>query len=138
MQQIAPTTDALSPLAVAPCMSFEDFEHVSYSSSLLLPVSLPDTLVKDADYAYWCEEGFNMYADGWFADQVFSVSSLRVFILQEMFPGSSDDAPPVQHVGFLHGFLSALAFADRDLALVGLSLLVYLADHLVFLSRGSL
>jgi hypothetical protein len=135
MLQLVHTTDALPLSVVAPLLP-EDFQDVPYSSCFLLPASFPDVIVNDPLYVEWCETGFALYFDDPY-NGTSSLSALKVFILQEMFPGSSDDAPFVQHIGFLHGWLSALAFIHRALALQGLDILAYLTDHLVFLSFGS-
>ena len=93
-------------------------------------------VVNDAADAFWCGSGFDSYSCD--DHDTSSLPALKSSIMEEMFPGSSDGAPLVQHVGFLHGLLSALAIANRDLALAGLDILTYLTDHFVFLSKGCL
>jgi hypothetical protein len=134
--QVLRAEEAPSLLAVVPnCFLPEDFQDVCYSSCLLLPVSLPDTIVNDPLYEEWCESGFGLYLED--ALDALSFSVLKRFIMQEMFAVCSGDGSLVQHVGFAHGFLSALALVDRVLALRGLDCLLHLTDHFVFLSLAS-
>jgi hypothetical protein len=131
--QTARITGPLPLLDVVSCALLpEDLESIRYSSHLLLPATLPSVIVNDATYAQWCYMGFDSCSDGDYDTS--SLPLLKAFIVNEVVCYPSD--PLVQHVGFLHGWLSALAFTDRTLALAGLSLLARLADHLVFLSSG--
>jgi len=93
----------------------EDFCKVSYSSRFLLPASFPDVVVNDAVYAQWCKNGFEAYFDGIGFDshEVSSWSSLKALLIQVLFSGFDDERPLAEHVGFLYGGLSALAFTDR-------------------------
>ncbi len=138
MQKIAPMIDVLPSFSAVPCVLLpEDFQNVSYSFRLLLPVSLPSVIVDDVEYAEGCEIGFDVYFDYPEIYESHSLSALKEFIMQELFPGPSDSASLAVRVGCVHGFLSVLAFTDRALAFVGLDILTRLTDHLAFLSFGS-
>ena len=135
MLQTARITGPLPLLDVVSCALLpEDLESIPYSSRLLLPASLPDVIVNDVEYVRGCEAGFGLYFD--YPEACVSLSALKEYIMQELFPGPLDTASLAQRVAFQHGFLSALALTDRALALKGLSILARLTDHLVFLSSG--
>jgi len=116
-------------------VTFGDFEALRYSSRLLLSVSLPNGITNDVEYAQGCADGFDFFSE--YSQDCESLAALRACILQELFPGPSDDASLALRIGCVHGFLSFLAFIDRGLALAGLDFLVHLVDHLAFLSAAS-
>ena len=129
MQEIALTTDGLSVLTPVSCaLEASDLELIRYSSCLLLPAPLPFVLLNDVEYVQGCEDGFNFFYE--FSEACESLSALKAHILQELFPGPSDDASLALRVGSVHGFLSFLAFIDRALALQGLGFLTCLVEHL--------
>lgn len=137
MQETALTTDVLPALTLVPCiLDFEDFQDVSYSPRLLLPVCLPSVIADDAEYTQGCEVGFDLFLEWSWVDEAPSLIGLKQHIVQELFPGPSDTASLAARFGAVHGFLSVLAFFDRALALQGLDILLHLTDHLVFLSAA--
>jgi len=132
-------TGPLPVLDVVPCaLTLEDLELINYSPCLLLPASLPSVIVNDAEYVQGCKDGFDFYGEYPEVYEAPNLSVLKTYIMQELFPGPSDTASLAVRVGCVHGFLSMLAFTDRAFALAGLDILIYLVDHLVFLSRGRL
>src|SRR5262249_32294289 len=124
----------LPSLTLVPCtLEVSDLGLIRYSSCLLLPASLPSTVVNDADYVQGCQDGFAFFYE--FSEACQSLSTLKTHIMQEVLPGFSYDSLAMR-VGCVHGFLSSLAFIDRALALQGLALLIRLVEHLVFLSAA--
>ncbi len=118
------------------------FIDMPYSSGLLLDGRFDASLTDDPQFRSACKSGFeayfeDMYEDGT-SDDVFVDHFYRydevVDFLMEWRELSMGDAffeerfgvhtPLAWHVGFMLGWLSALALTDRELALRGLGVLV--------------
>jgi hypothetical protein len=135
------------PLAsVTRSLTPADFQDVSYSPRFLLPVQFDASMTTDSEYQEGCESGFYCYFEDMFQqneagretvflDRFYSradVMSLVVEGLSSSFSPSRWDAAPLSYsVGFVLGWLSALALTDRPLALGGLELLTVLVAHMI-------
>ncbi len=124
------------PLTSVTCsLTPVDFQHVSYSPALLLPVQFDTRLTLDPEYQKACQVGFD---DGierlseederelftW--DMVRNEVLISLLDVQKVFPPGFPTLSLAWASGFLLGWLSALALIDRPLALRGLELLTVL------------
>lgn len=124
-----------------------DFMDVAYQPGLLLKASFPQFILSDPEYITACEWGFEDY----FGDMVQGntpetltvvprfytrpeVAALLVENMTKMYSHDTCIDPLAIRVGFLHGWLSALALTDYQLASFGLQVLLrllHLERHLV-------
>lgn len=146
MVALARTTDALPAVTIAP-LAPSHFQHVPYSSALLLPVRFDASIIDDPEYAAACQGGFEGYFEGMLdwneaGDDLVFVNRCYTWvdIVQNVsdnllntntLPGCSPTSL-AWRAGYMLGWLSALALTDRALALRGVSLLCVLVDHLLF------
>ncbi len=133
MLELSRVTDALPVLAISPLLP-SAFAELPYSSELLLLASFPTWVTGDAEYDAVCEEGFDAYftalyhyntqdASWTFIDRWYTYDEVAALVYECLTPDPDEDPLPLA-VGFLHGWLSALALTDRPTALRGLALLV--------------
>jgi hypothetical protein len=132
------TQDALPVVSLLPpagSLTPVDFSNVSYSPALLLPVQFDTRLTLDPEYQEACQVGFD---DGfgrlseederelfnW--DMVKNEVLTSLLDVQRVLPPGFPTLSLAWASGFLLGWLSALALADRSLALRGLELLIVL------------
>jgi hypothetical protein len=131
---------------VAPLVPSQ-FQHISFSPALLLPVAFDVLVTTEPGYADGCAGGFACYFEDmreWndvgddfvFVDRVYTWAEVERIVCDDLLetcvPPGVTPAPLPFNVGYTLGWLSALALTDRALALRGLSLLSALVDHLVF------
>ena len=135
------TVGLLESLSVLPqdfgtcSLSSDDFQDISYSPKLLLPVQFDTRLTLDPEYQKACQVGFD---DGFgrlseederelFNWDVVRNEVLRSLLdVQRVLPPGFPTCSLAWASGFLLGWLSALALVDRPLALRGLELLTVL------------
>ncbi len=115
-----------------------DFQHIPYTSALLLPSPFAVSIISDVEYHPACEWGFGAYFNGMyqyddangsvFLDHFYT----RDEVCEELFCllRSWGQTPLAWSVGFYLGWLSALALTDRQGACDGLSMLVTLLNQL--------
>lgn len=147
MVALARTIDALPAVMVTP-LAPSHFQHVPYSSALLLPVRFDASITDDLCFADACKGGFEGYFEDmleWdesgddfvFVDRCYTWAEVERVICDDLLstpfllPGVAP-ASLAFNAGYTLGWLSALALSERALALRGASLLCALADHLLF------
>jgi hypothetical protein len=123
-----------------------DFQDVSYSPMFLLPVQFDASITTDPEYPDGCEGGFYCYFEDMFQrdeagrgtvfiDRFYSRADVMSLVVEglssSLSPSRWDAAPLSYSVGFVLGWLSALALTDRPLALGGLELLTVLVAHMI-------
>jgi hypothetical protein len=113
----------------------DDFQDISYSPTLLLPVQFDTSLTLDPEYQEACQvgfdEGFGLLSEederelfNW--DMVKNEVLTSLLDVQKVLPPGFPTLSLAWASGFLLGWLSALALVDRSLALRGLELLTVL------------
>jgi hypothetical protein len=144
MFDVVNTSDSLPVVSLLPLtgsLTPADFQHVSYSPTLLLPVHWDASITADPEYQAGCECGFDSYfaemchwlpdlSSFTFVDRLHTSASVRDYLLREIV------YDPVRNSCFLPwragwglGWLSALALTDPSLALLGLELLQTIVLH---------
>lgn len=112
-----------------------DFKDIAYTPSFLLPALLDETLLVEREYHMACADGFRSYFEDMYAtdgeqevflEHVYTRSEVIADVVNETRIDSRAPAPLAIRVGIVHGWLSALALTDFQLAQVGMQLLIYL------------
>jgi len=115
------------------------FKDVEFMPALLLPVSFDASVMASEAYQEGCEYGFfdyfeRMYqvdASGLrdvFVEQFYTWADVEREVVGNVLDDIKECFPLAWSIGFEHAWLSALALTDRSLALLGLDLLIILAD----------
>lgn len=118
-----------------------DCSQIEYTPTLLLPLSLPASFLAESDYSSSCQWGFNTYfeemlepneegTDFVVVNHFYTRAEVASWVVECFFPTRlPGPVALVDCVGVIHGWLSALALVDRELALCGGDLLVALVNH---------
>ena len=125
---------AFSACALTPPSTFQDMH---YSPTVLLPVPLEPSILAGHDYRRALSHGFDAYfeemytwnehrTDLVFVDRFYTLAELQSLLIHEMAPYPLIEASLGFRIGFLVGWLSALALTDRALAFQGLEVLLQL------------
>ncbi len=135
-----------------PSLSPVDFVDVAYHAGFLLPVSFDRSLTDVPAYSEGCEYGFEDYfevmytggrvaSDGvtlidyTFIPRYYTRQEVAAFVLKALTEDASKERSSFAwYVGFVLGWLSALALTDDDLSRFGLQVLT----HLVRLQQSTL
>lgn len=147
--QTTRTTDKL-PAVVTERLTPAFFANLDFSPALLLSVQLDTSITSHPEYAHACKSGFTCYFDDMLeADEeedsfvlvsrYYTHSEVVQFVIDNRMPEANGDFKPsidAWKVGFVVGWLSALALTDRPLALLGLDTLHTLSCRLQALKRG--
>jgi len=131
------------PGTPVPIAKPSSFVEVAYTPALLLPVHLDAALTTHADFASACEEGFYVYFEDLYANASDGelVCVERVYALTKVYAEVcegvlsfldrrfGDEITLASSVGFVLGWLSALALAQPVEAHAGVVLLQVLATE---------
>ncbi len=119
------------------------FDAMPYTPFLLLPADLDASIAEQKDYVEGRQGGFESYfceMHQWNADMSGYVfvsryytpaqvkRRVRIELLDSQYNGWEPELFPWR-VGFMHGWLSALALTDRELAMYGVQVLIALVNR---------
>ncbi len=133
-------TDALPVLSldtsVITLLTPADFEDVAYTPALLLRASFDASITSAVDYQEGCKFGFADCLEMVVSDDPDTVKHCTSrpvvcsFVARNLCNDEVDPSPLAWRVGFVFGWLSALALTNRSMASVGLGLLTVLVNRL--------
>lgn len=134
------TTDALPVLSldasVITLLTPADFEDVPYTPALLLRASFDASITSAVDYQEGCKYGFDDCLEMVVSDDPDTVkhctsrSVVCSFVARNLCQDDFDLSSLAWRIGFVLGWLSALAVTNRSMASVGLDLLTVLVNRL--------
>lgn len=142
-------TDALSQEFTVTPLTPADFQDVPYSPALLLPACFDSSITANKhQFREGCEGGFEAYFEDmytWknpddqdegliFVSQFYTLADVKSFLLKELLPSVLSASFPYR-VGFVLGWLSALALTNSLLAMQGVRIAESLVHNLVATGR---
>ncbi|QBD80538.1 hypothetical protein EPA93_33035 [Ktedonosporobacter rubrisoli] len=150
----ARVTDTLpavfASMSSQPVLAPVDFLEAEYSPALLLPSGFEAAFHADEEFSLGASSGFDTYFEEmWdyteekpiFRNHFYTREEMMRVLLENVLPSPSDyslgHTPSLSYrAGFALGWLSAFAFTDRRMALLGVAALRQLVDHLLLCEQA--
>ena len=126
------------------------FDTMPYTATVLLPVALDASIIEDSEYVAGCQAGFESYfceMHQWneavtsyvFVNRFYTPAQVKRRVRLDMLDSDANGWEPSLlpwRTGFMHGWLSALALTDYDLAIYGMGVLLALVNRKLKVTYG--